>query len=43
MDYKELIGKILKVKNGLLEDNAPKCAAICEDAATARPHYQVRD
>lgn len=35
MDYKELIENLKKVTAGLQEDDAPKCAAVCEEAATA--------
>lgn len=35
MNYKELIEKIRKVKSGLLEDGASKCATVCEKAADA--------
>lgn len=35
MNYKELIEKIRKVKSGLLEDGASKCATVCENAADA--------
>lgn len=33
--YKELIEKLKKVVNGLKEDNAPKCAFVCDDAIIA--------
>lgn len=33
MDYKELIENLKKVTAGLQEDDAPKCAAVCEEAA----------
>lgn len=35
MDYEWLIANIKKVSCGLREDGAPKCAAICENAADA--------